>query len=87
MTNKESTLPPAGSHPPIKHDEVIERLMNENKQYLGLLEDIRLMLAMEPEFGGLSICGGVKALIKKFHETKDLNDDLQIKIMKLKNRP
>ena len=41
------------------------------------------MLSSEPEFDGLTMLGGVKALLKRFRETKDKVFDLEVKNKKL----
>ena len=70
-------------HPPYNKDEVVERLINENKQYLVLLNEIRLILCMENDFSGLSIVGGAGALMKKYLEAKDKIYLLEERIKKL----
>lgn len=69
--------------PIIDHDKVIDTLINENKQQKGLLEEIRMTLNSQGEFDGLSIVGGVKALLKKYLETKEKAFVLEIKLKKL----
>ena len=71
------------SHPTTKPEEVIQRLIDENTQHAKLMNEIRLMLSSEPEFDGLTMLGGVKALLKRFRETKDKVFDLEVKNKKL----
>lgn len=71
------------SHPTTKPEEVIQRLIDENTQHAKLMNEIRLMLSSEPELDGMTMVGGVKALLKRFREIKDKVFVLEIANKKL----
>ena len=73
------------SHPTTKPEEVIQRLIDENSQHAKLMNEIRLMLCSEPEFDGMTMVGGVKALLKRFREVKDKVFELETKNKKLES--
>ena len=73
-------------HPPSNKDDVIERLICENTQVNGVLEQIRLELRLEGEFEGCSILGGFRAVIKALHKQKDENVKLKAEIRRLENK-
>ena len=72
-------------HPKLKPEEVIQRLIDENNQHANLMNEIRLMLCSEPEFDGMTMVGGVKALLKRFREVKDKVFELETKNKKLES--
>jgi len=74
MTNK---------FPTYDQEEVIDRLINENRQYLNFLNEIKLILSNQSDFDGTSHVGGVKLLMTKYLELRNKIYLLEEKIKKL----
>ena len=75
------------SHPPSDKEEVIQRLINENAQCNKLINELKLLLNVEiGDFDTHSLMGGIKALIKSYHEIKDKNYKLIAENVRLKNK-
>ncbi len=62
-------------------NEVIARLRAELKQLRNREEHIIQVLSSDQEFHGLSVLGGIKAILKRLHEeqgkVRDLEDELR----------
>lgn len=64
-------------------EEALKRLQNENRQYLDLINEIKLIINLEKEYDGLSILGGLKKVMKDLIQLKLENIELKKKIKKL----
>lgn len=57
-------------------DEVIDRLLKEQRKKNNILNDIEKVLNSDPEFQGLSLVGGVKTILRRYREEKEKNFQL-----------
>ena len=74
-------------HPPYKEKDVVDRLIKENEQYRKILSEIKIEIEKNKELEGFTIVGGVKALIKKYHDSqkKVWDQEKEIKSLKKEN--
>ena len=74
------------NHPVSNKEEVIERLISENRQYLEVINEIKLLLCNEKEFDQFSMLSGVKTLMSRYLELKNKIYSLEERIKKLETK-
>jgi hypothetical protein len=70
-------------HPDADPNDVLARIRAELAQNIEIVRQIKLVLSSDPEFYGLSIVGGVKAVLKRYQEERDKNFELERELKKL----
>lgn len=68
------------------YEEVIERLLAEQRQTREVLNQIEMVYRTSPEFDGLSLVGGIKAIIKRYHEEQDKVRKLEKELTTLQHK-
>lgn len=63
--------------------DAITRLRAEMTQKLGALAKIEQVVNSDPEFSGLSLLGGVKAILRRYREVQEENRKLEAELMSL----
>jgi hypothetical protein len=64
-------------HPDSDQEEIIARLRAESAIDRDLLNQIRRVLSEDSEFEGLSLVGGVRAILRRYREEKERNFKLE----------
>jgi hypothetical protein len=72
--------------PAFDHEAVIARLINEQVQTKKIILQIEKTLRSDPEFDGLTALGGVKAILKRFHEEQDKARALEKELHRLQHK-
>lgn len=67
---------------PIDLDAVVDRLREENSQDRKIISEIQILLRSEPELDGLSVLGGIKALLKLYKAQKKEIEELKYRALK-----
>ena len=70
------------SQPKSDLNEVIKRLRHELAFTRDRIAQVELVIRMDREFDGLSLIGGVKTILRRFHEEKDKNFELERELLK-----
>lgn len=71
ITNCRILINVPDNEPEYDRDEVISRLLAEQRQTSKLLNEIRRAIDSDAEFQGLSHVGGVKAILRRYQEEKE----------------
>ena len=54
-----------------KEQSIIDRLIAEQTHSAKIFDEIKLIMSLDQEFDGLSLVGGVKAILRRFHEEEE----------------
>lgn len=63
--------------------DVITRLRAEMAQKLSALHKITQIVNSDPEFSGLSLVGGVKAILRRYREVQEKNRKLEAELQRM----
>lgn len=66
----------------IDYEEVLSRLRAELSQSQEVRKSVELILRSDAEFDGLSVVGGVRAILRRYHEEKDRCRELEQELKK-----
>ena len=77
---------PKQSNMTCDYDATIERLLAEQRQIQETLNQIKLAYSTVSEFEGLSLVGGIKAIIKRYLEEQNKVRMLEKELANLKKK-
>jgi len=64
----------------VDYDDIIQRLRAEAASNKELLRQIRRIIDSDPEFENLSLVGGVKTILRRYHEQLEENKSLNAEL-------
>lgn len=73
----------ATKFPETNLQDVVTRLRAEMAQNLEALKKVARVVNSDPEFSGLSLIGGVKAILRRYHEVQEENRKLDAELKRL----
>ena len=69
-----------------KNDELFDRIMSESRGYKRTLDEIQKILDSSPKFQGMTLTGGVKAILKAFNDEQERSFKLTKELESIKSK-